>query len=97
MLSIIASIVSIILQLFFYILLGRVILDFVAQARRDWKPKGPMLIVAMAVYAITDPPLKLVQRFVKPIRVGGAYIDPSIFILQIIVILLMVFLPVFLR
>lgn len=97
MLPIIASIVSIVLQLFFYLLIARVILDFVAQMRRDWTPKGPMLIFASAVYGVTDPPVKLVQRFVKPIRVGAAAIDPSVFVLQLVVIVLMLFVPALLR
>ncbi len=36
---------------------------------------GPGLVVAEAVFALTDPPIKLVRRVVPPIRVGNVALD----------------------
>ncbi|MEN9740570.1 MAG: hypothetical protein RLZ72_836, partial [Actinomycetota bacterium] len=35
------------------------------------------MVLAEITYTLTDPPLKLVRRFVKPVRLGGAAIDFS--------------------
>ena len=53
----------------------RLILDWVRALQPRWRPKGALLVVAEACFAVTDPPLKLVRRVVKPIRIGGAQLD----------------------
>lgn len=53
----------------------RLILDWVRALQPRWRPTGALLVIAEACFAVTDPPLKLVRRVVKPIRVGGAQLD----------------------
>jgi YggT family protein len=50
-----------------------------------------LLVVAELCFTVTDPPLKVVRRVVKPIRVGGAQLD---FAWSIILILALVLLYV---
>ena len=42
---------------------------------RNWRPKGPVLLLAEASYSLTDKPLRSVRRVIPPLRLGGAAID----------------------
>lgn len=73
------------------ILWARLILEWVRQFRPDWRPRGAMLVLAEVVFTVTDPPLKFIRRFVRPVRLGGVAIDFSWTILLIAVYILMSF------
>src|SRR5689334_23727426 len=57
-----------VVYLFFIVLIGRLILDWVQALSRDWRPHGVVLVLAEAVYTVTDPPLKALRR----IKIGRA-------------------------
>ncbi len=63
------------LQVFGIAMWGRFILDWVQVLSPSFRPKGLLLVIAELVYTVTDPPLRLVRRFVKPIPLGGASLD----------------------
>ena len=67
--------VSTLLFVFFVLLIGRLILDWVRVFARDWRPTGVMLVVAETVFTVTDPPLRLLRRVIPPLTVGGLRID----------------------
>ena len=79
--SLLASILSSILNLYLLILLVRVVLDWVQLFARQWRPQGPVLVLANLVYALTDPPLRLIRRRVPMARLGGVGIDLSFLVL----------------
>jgi len=53
----------------------RIIFDITQQYARFWRPKGPALLLAMSVYAVTDPPIKAIQKRVPPLQLGGVALD----------------------
>jgi YggT family protein len=67
---------------------GRFILDLVPMLARNWRPRGFLLVVAEAVFTITDPPVKAVRRVVPTLRAGGVAIDFSWSIVLIATIIL---------
>lgn len=73
--SIIATVVYVGLTIFFVLMWARFILDLARMFARQWRPRGIGLVLAELVYAVTDPPIKLVRRVVPPLRVGGAALD----------------------
>jgi YggT family protein len=75
--------------LFFLALLGRLILDWVQVFSRDWKPRGPILVVAEAVYTVTDPPLKALRKVIPPLRLGTIQLDLAFMVLFLIVMVLL--------
>ena len=79
--SLLASILSSILSLYFLILLVRVVLDWIQVFARQWRPQGVVLVLANFVYAQTDPPLRLIRRWVPMARLGGVGIDLSFLVL----------------
>lgn len=70
-----------VLQLFLFALLGRLVLDYVRMFSRSWRPRGVMLYVVEAIYAITDKPMNFVRRFVPPLRLGSVSLDLSFLVL----------------
>jgi YggT family protein len=79
----IGQILATVLWLYLLVLLARFVLDLVQMLSRDWTPKGPLLIIAEAVYTLTDPPLKLLRRVIPPLKVGGVALDLSFLVLLI--------------
>ena len=67
--------------MYWLILIGRLILDWVQVFSRDWQPKGPLLVIAEAIYTVTDPPLRLLRRFIPPLRLGQVALDLSFLVL----------------
>jgi YggT family protein len=77
--------------LFFIILLGRLVLDWVQAFARDWRPRGAILVVAEFVYTITDPPLKALRRVIPPLSLGNIRLDLAFLVLMLSTTLLMSF------
>ena len=87
--NIIASVVRFAVFLFFVILLGRLVLDWVQAFARDWRPRGPLLVVAEFVYTVTDPPLKALRRAIPPLTLGTLRLDLAFLVLMVATSLLM--------
>ena len=85
----IGSILHLILQLFLFALLGRLILDYVRMFKPAWRPSGVVLILVEAIYTITDRPMNFVRRFVPPLRLGGVSFDLSFIVLFFAIQMLM--------
>jgi YggT family protein len=73
--SFIASILNLALLLYVFVLLARLILDWIPFFNREWRPRGAGLVAAELVYTVTDPPIRLFRRFIPPLRVGAIAID----------------------
>ncbi len=83
-----ATILYYIVYVFFVLMMVRLVFDYVQMFARSWRPTGPVLVVLEVVYSVTDPPIKLVRRFVPPLRLGSVMLDTSFFIVLIVVYLL---------
>ena len=79
----ISSLLAGVLQLFLFALLGRLILDYVRMFARNWRPNAIFLAIFEFIYSITDRPMRFVQRFIPPLRIGGVALDLSFIVLLI--------------
>ena len=77
----IESLILSVLRLFFYTLIIRFILDWIQVLSRNWRPQGPILVIAEIVYSITDPPLNWIRKFIKPIRLCTIQLDLAFIVL----------------
>jgi YggT family protein len=82
------SIIDWVLWVFLLLLFARMILSWVPVLVRDWEPRGPMLVVAEIIYSITDPPLRLLRKVLRPVRIGNVMLDLAFIGLTIIVLIL---------
>jgi YggT family protein len=85
----IGSVLNFLLFLFFVVLIGRLILDWVQAFARDWRPRGPMLVIAEGVYTVTDPPLKALRKVIPPLTIGAVRVDLAFLVLMLSVSILM--------
>ncbi|WP_370445296.1 MULTISPECIES: YggT family protein [Miniimonas] len=84
MLTLLATIAYVVVLLFVVALLVRVVYDVVQMVAREWRPRGLALVAAEAVYTTTDPPLRLVRRWVPPLRLGAVALDLAFLIVMFV-------------
>lgn len=75
------SLLGTLLSIFLYMLLARIIIDYVMLFSRSWRPQGAMLAIVDVIFQVTDPPLKFVRRFVPPLRLGQISLDLAFIVL----------------
>ncbi len=92
--DVILSLLGLVVLLFFIVLIGRLIIDWIQIFARDWRPHGVVLVVAEGIYTTTDPPLKAIRRVIPPLRIGQIQLDLAFMLLFFVVIILMRLLPV---
>ncbi len=78
-----------VLTIYLVILIGRMIFGWVQVFARDWRPSGVLLVLAEAIFTVTDPPLKFLRRFIPPLRLGMVAMDLSFMVLFIVVLILL--------
>ena len=81
--STVGQVLATVLFLYWLAFIARLIFDFVQIFARNWRPTGPILIFAEFIYTITDPPLRVLRRFIPPIRMGGVQFDLAFLIMLI--------------
>jgi YggT family protein len=84
----VGQVLTIVLWCFLLLLLFRLVMDYVFMFARSYQPARPMVVVLEVAYSITDPPLKLLRRYIPPLRLGGVALDLSFLVLSIIVYIL---------
>jgi YggT family protein len=84
----IGSLLLQILGLFKLALFARIIIDYIRMFKRDWRPSSFLSSIFEIIYSVTDPPMKFVQRFVPPLRVGSVALDLSFIVILIAISLL---------
>lgn len=67
--------------LYLLVLLARVVFDVLQMISRSWRPTGWVTVIANLVYGLTDPPLRQLSRWIKPLPMGGVSLDLGFLIL----------------
>jgi YggT family protein len=78
-----------VLTIYLVLLIGRMIFGWVQVFAREWRPSGILLVLAEAIFTVTDPPLKFLRRFIPPLRIGMVAMDLSFMVLFIVVLILL--------
>lgn len=74
-----------VLDVYFVVLIARLVFDWIQVFARNWRPRGVVLVVAEAIYTLTDPPLKAIRRVIPPLRLGGIALDLAFIVLVLAV------------
>lgn len=72
---VLGSIINAVLWLFMLFLIARMLLSWAPLFAPQWRPHGIVLVLAEAVYTVTDPPLRLFRKVLPPVRVGQVSLD----------------------
>jgi len=83
------EVLTYVLTIYLVILIGRMIFGWVQVFAREWRPSGILLVLAEAIFTVTDPPLKFLRRFIPPLRLGMVAMDLSFLVLFIVVLILL--------
>lgn len=89
--TIFKEVLTALLWIFLLFLIGRLILEYVQRFARSWRPTGVVLVLAETTYTVTDPPLKLLKRFIPDVRLGNVAFDLSFTVLFILVWVVIIF------
>ncbi|TYC98565.1 YggT family protein [Arthrobacter echini] len=87
--SLVFALIYLVLMLFQLALILRIVYDAVQGFARSWRPQKLALVLASAVYSVTDPPIKVLRRLIPPLRLGGVQLDLAFLVLFIVVLILM--------
>ena len=87
--GVVFSVLNFLLWLYFVALIGRLVIEWVQVFSRDWRPRGVVLVIAEALFTVTDPAVRLLRRLIPPLRIGGASVDLSLLVLLLGISLLM--------
>jgi YggT family protein len=77
------SILVLVVYVFFAALICRLVLDWIQVLAREWRPRGPVLVVAEGVYTVTDPPLRFLRRLIPPLSLGTIRLDMAFLVLML--------------
>jgi len=77
-----------VLWIYLLILIVRMIFTWVQAFSRQWSPTGIMLIIAEGIYTATDPPLRFLRRYIRPLRIGSVALDLSFMVLFFAVLIM---------
>ena len=68
--GILKVVLTYILTIYLVILIGRMIFSWIQMFARQWVPTGIILVIAETIFTLTDPPLKFLRRYIRPLRIG---------------------------
>jgi YggT family protein len=82
------AVLAFVVFLYLVVLVGRVVFDWIRILAREWRPRGPVLLVAEPVYTLTEPPLRALRKVIPPLRLGAVSVDLSFMVLFVVVFVL---------
>ena len=86
--GILRTVLTYLIWFYLLLLIIRMIFSWIQAFSRDWHPKGPVLVVAEGVFTATDPPLRLLRRYIPSLRLGTVALDLSFMVLFLVVFVL---------
>ena len=90
--SFLRYLVDILIETYLLILFVRMILDWVLVLSQRWYPRGFMASIIRVIYALTEPPLRWLRRYIPPLPMGRIQLDVSFMVLYAALIVIQVLL-----
>jgi YggT family protein len=87
--NILKMVLTYVLWLYLLLLIGRLIISWIQAFSRDWHPTGVILVIAEVMYTATDPPLRLLRRYIPTVRLGTVALDLSFMVLFLVILILL--------
>jgi YggT family protein len=87
--TVLKVVLTYVLTIYLLLLIGRLIFDVLQQYSKSWSPSGVLAMVAEINYTATDPPLKFLRRYIRPVRLGSVDLDLSFMLLFFLVIVVL--------
>ncbi|GAA4791709.1 YggT family protein [Corynebacterium canis] len=72
---------SLIIEIFTFLLIARILIEMVQSFSRNFRPPRWFVMIAEPIFVITDPPVKALRRVIPPVRMGSVALDVSVLVL----------------
>lgn len=86
--TIVRLVIDWIIDAYITVLFIRMILDWVSVLAPRWYPKGVVASLINVVYQLTEPPLRWLRRYIRPIPMGPIAMDVSFIVLYVALVAL---------
>lgn len=86
--TIVRLVIDWIIDAYITVLFVRMILDWVSVLAPRWYPKGVVASLINVVYQLTEPPLRWLRRYIRPIPMGPIAMDVSFIVLYVALVAL---------
>lgn len=83
--SAVGQILVTVLYIYFFLLIFRLVMDYVFMFARSFRPAGLLAAALEITYTVTDPPLKAVRRVIPPLRIGSVSLDLAFIVVVVVV------------
>ena len=87
--GILKVVLTYVLTIYLVILIARMVISWIQMFARSWVPTGVILVIAEGIFTATDPPLKFLRRYIRPLCIGTVAIDLSFMVLFIVILILL--------
>ena len=84
--------IDICIETYLLILFVRMILDWILVLSPRWYPRGFVASLIRVIYALTEPPLRWLRRYIPPLPMGRIQLDVSFMVLYAALIIIQVLL-----
>lgn len=88
LLYLLSYVINRVIDVYIAILFIRMILDWAFVLAPRWRPSGVVYSLIDVIYRLTEPPLRWLRRYIKPIPMGAVYFDVSFIVLYFALIVL---------
>lgn len=77
-----------VLRIIVWLLIARMIISWIPIFAPTWRTPSFVAAVFEVIYTLTDPPIRFVGKYVKPLRLGGVSLDLGFMVVFLIVLAL---------
>ncbi len=86
--TMIGAILYALIGLYTFMVIVRLIIEMIQSFSKHFSPPRWFMVIAEFFFVTTDPPLRLLRRFIPPLPLGGVALDVSVIVLFIALMLL---------
>ncbi|NLZ57161.1 MAG: YggT family protein [Corynebacterium sp.] len=84
----IALLIAWIIDIYMFVLIARIVIEMIQSFSRSFSPPKWFYIIAEPIFAVTDPPVKLLRRIIPTMPLGNIRLDISVIVLFFILSIL---------
>ncbi|PXY80892.1 hemolysin [Bifidobacterium indicum] len=82
--------INVLIDAYLFVLFIRMIVDWTMILMPRWYPRGVVSSLIRVIYALTEPPLRWLRRYIPPLPMGRIQLDVSFMVLYFILIVIQI-------
>ena len=82
--------INVLIDAYLFVLFIRMIVDWAMILMPRWYPRGVVSSLIRVIYALTEPPLRWLRRYIPPLPMGRIQLDVSFMVPYFILIVIQI-------